>query len=306
MSKVAANTAFVLAGGGSLGAIQVGMLRELVAHGVKPDFVVGSSVGALNGAYFAGDPTPAGVARLENIWLELRRRDVFPATVRRLLGALFTSASLVDPRSLRALIQRHLPYGALENAAIPIHVMATNMLNGGSVRLSSGSAAEAILASCAIPAAFPPVRIGKDYLIDGAIADNTPVTAAVELGASRIIVLPTGFAGSLQVPPATAIGRGLHAVNLLIARQLVRDLEHLAAAGEVEVISVPPLCPIAMSSYDFSHAHELIVRAADSTRRWLQRGGLTRQRIPSALRLRIDGVGSPMEGRSFPVQLGTT
>jgi NTE family protein len=292
MSNNVEKTAFVLAGGGSFGAIQVGMLQELVSHGVKPDFVVGSSVGALNGGYFAGDPTAAGVARLESIWRELKRRDVFPVTVRRLLGALFTSTSLIDPRGLRRLIERHLPYAALEDAAIPMHVMATDMLNGASVRLSSGPAAEAILASCAIPAAFPPVRIGESYLIDGAIAANTPVTAAVELGASRIIVLPTGFACSLKAPPATAVGRGFQAINLLVARQLVRDLQHLAAAAQVEVITVPPLCPIAVSPYDFSRADELIGRAADNTRRWLQSGGLTRQRIPRALRPHSEGVGT--------------
>jgi NTE family protein len=189
-------TAFVFAGGGSFGAIQVGMLRELVAHGVTADFVVGSSVGALNGAYFAGDPTAEGVARLENIWCGLRREDVFPLTLRGVVGLLFSAASLVDSRGLRDLIERHLPYRALENALLPIYVMATDVLNGAAVQFSSGPAVEAILASCAIPAAFPPVRIGKDYLVDGAIANNTPVVTAVELGASRIVVLPTGFACS--------------------------------------------------------------------------------------------------------------
>lgn len=72
-------TAFVLAGGGSLGAIQVGMLRALTNFGVMPDFVVGSSVGAINAAYFAGLPTSAGVAQLEAIWRALRRQEVFPA-----------------------------------------------------------------------------------------------------------------------------------------------------------------------------------------------------------------------------------
>jgi NTE family protein len=282
----AVTTAFVLAGGGSLGAIQVGMLRELVAHGLKPDLVVGSSVGALNGAYFAGDPTASGVARLEDIWCGLRRQDVFPLTFGRLVGMLFTSSSLVDSGSLRALIERHLPYRALESAAIPMHVVATDVLNGASVQLSSGPAVEAILASCAIPAAFPPVYIGKDYLVDGAIASNTPVVTSLDLGATRIIVLPTGFACALKAPPATALGNALQALNLLIARQLVRDLEQLS--GQVDVLTVPPLCPIAISPYDFSHAQELIERAAESTRRWLQGGGLSRQHIPGALRPHVD------------------
>lgn len=176
-------TALVLAGGGSFGAIQVGMLRELVACGIQPDLVVGASVGALNGAYFAGDPIAEGVARLESIWRGLRRADVFPLTLRRLAGLFFESASLVDSGGLRRLIERHLPYRELENAAIPIHIAATELLGGAPVELSSGSAVEAILASCAIPAAFPAVRVGESHLIDGAVASNTPIMTAVRLGA---------------------------------------------------------------------------------------------------------------------------
>ncbi len=111
-------TAFVLAGGGSFGAIQVGMLRELVAHGVQPDLVVGSSVGALNGAYFSGNPTAAGVARLEGIWRGLKRRDVFPVTLRRLAGLFFESAFLVDPGGLRRLIEPIFPIGTWRT---PLH-----------------------------------------------------------------------------------------------------------------------------------------------------------------------------------------
>ncbi len=176
------NTAFVLAGGGSLGAIQVGMLRELVTHGVPPHIVVGSSVEALNGAYFAADRTAAGVTRLEAIWRGLRRQDIFPVTLRRVAGLFFGSAALVDSRGLRRVIEQHLPYRELEHAAIPMHIAATELLSGASVELSSGSAVEAILASCAIPAAFAPVRLGNDYLIDGAIASNTPIMTAVKLG----------------------------------------------------------------------------------------------------------------------------
>jgi NTE family protein len=109
---------------------------------------------------------------------------------------------------------------------------------------------------------------------------------AVQLGAKRLIVLPTGFACALKAPPATAIANALHALNLLVAHQLVRDLEQLA--GQVEVLTVPPLCPLAVSPYDFSRAQELIERAADNTRRWLQGGGMTQQRIPGALRPHVD------------------
>ena len=246
-------TAFVLAGGGSFGAVQAGMLRALVAHGIVPDLVVGSSVGAINGAYFAGAPDAQGVAKLESIW-----------------------------RSLRGVIEQHLPYLDLESAAIPVHVVATDLIAGGSVRLSSGPALEAVLASCAIPAAFPPVRIGERFLIDGAVACDTPISVAAELGAKRVLVLPTGFACALEAPPRDAIGCALHAITLLIAHQLVTEIAR--CREQVEIITVPPLCPLSVSPYDFSRAAELIERAAEQTHRWLEKGGLARERIPGALR----------------------
>ncbi|HYD76484.1 patatin-like phospholipase family protein [Ramlibacter sp.] len=284
-------TAFVLAGGGSFGAIQVGMLRALVAHGVLPDLVVGASVGALNGIHFCCDPTPDGVARLEAIWCGLRRSDVFPMSTRSLIGLFRGAASLVDPAGLRALVERHLPHPLLDDCTIPLHVAATDLLSGSSVLISSGPAVDAVLASCAIPGAFPPVRLGGRYLIDGAIASNTPVMAALSLGCSRLVVLPTGFACALSAPPAGALASAFHALNLLVARQLVRDLEQLP--GLVEVATVPPLCPLAVSPYDFSRAHELIERAAEGTQRWLENGGLSQQRIPGALRPHVD---DPAEG----------
>jgi NTE family protein len=116
-------TAFVLAGGGSFGAIQVGMLRELVAHGIVPDLVVGASVGALNGIHFCADPTPAGVARLEAVWRALRRSDVFPLSPRQVLGIFMGAAALVDPSGLRGLIARHLSTVQLEDTDIPMHVV---------------------------------------------------------------------------------------------------------------------------------------------------------------------------------------
>ncbi len=274
-------TALVLAGGGSFGAVQVGMLRALVAHGVTPDLMVGSSVGAINGAYFAGAPNADGVAQLEAIWRSLRRSEVFPIAWRSVLRLLVNGGAAVDSSGLRRLLEQCLPYQTFERAAVPLHVVATDLMAGGTVRLSSGPVVDAVLASCAIPAVFSPVRLGERHLIDGAVASNTPVSIAVELGAKRVIVLPTGFACALESPPRGAIASALHAITLLIAHQLAMEFERYHE--QAEIIIVPPLCPLAASPYDFSRAGELIERAAEQTRRWLDRGGLTRQRIPQAL-----------------------
>src|SRR5215469_10620427 len=136
MSNVAAGTtAFVLAGGGSFGAIQVGMLQALVDHGIAPDFVVGSSVGALNGAYYAGDPTLKGVLQLERIWRDLKRQDVFPVTWRTLLGFLWRRDFLVPHDGIRKLLDDHLPFRNLQEAQLPIHIVTTDIVSGETVVL---------------------------------------------------------------------------------------------------------------------------------------------------------------------------
>ena len=200
MARTDGKTAFVFTGGGSLGAIQIGMLRVLLAAGVQPDFVVGASVGAINASYFAGVPTGEGVAKLERLWTGLRRSDIFPFTLASAIGLLRNPGNLVDPSRLRRIIETHLPYVRLEETQIPLHIMATS-LQGLSVRLSSGPAVDAILASTAIPGIFPPVQINGEPLLDGAVAANTPMRLAVQLGASRIIILPTGYACALKEPP---------------------------------------------------------------------------------------------------------
>ena len=131
--------AFAFAGGGSLGAIQVGMLGVLLSAGVQPDFVVGASVGAINAAYFAGAPNAEGVARLAEIWFGLRRREVFPVTFKSAFGLLRHPDNVIDSGGLRHLIETNLAYARLEDATVPIHVTATDV-EGLAVVLSEGSA----------------------------------------------------------------------------------------------------------------------------------------------------------------------
>ena len=158
--------------------------------------------------------------------------------------------------------------------------MATSQ-QGLGIRLSSGPAVDAILASTAIPGVFPPVNINGEALMDGAIAANTPVRLAAELGASRIIILPAGYACALKQPPTRAIGKALHAITLMIAWQLIYELERMPE--NIQVHLVPTLCPLAVSPFDFSKAKELIELAAQSTKKWIDEGGLTRRSLPQEL-----------------------
>ena len=278
----ATKTAFVFAGGGSFGAIQVGMLQSLVAHGITADLVVGSSVGALNGAFYAGDPTVKGVARLSDIWRGLKRQDVFPLTMRSLLTFLWRRDFLIPHDGVRKLIEDHIPFRRLEQAPLPVHIVTTDIISGDSVVLSEGSTSDAIVASTAIPGAFSPVHYRDYYLADGAISSNTPVRVAVAKGARRLIVLPTGHACANDAPPVGAVANALHALTLLIARQLVIELENLGP--EIEYYVIPPLCPLVGSPYDFSRTADHIDRAVLSTDAWLAQNGLEKREIPHELR----------------------
>jgi NTE family protein len=277
-----AKTAFVFAGGGSYGAIQVGMMHSLAARGISADMVVGSSVGALNGAYYAGDPTLKGVLQLETIWRGLTRHDVFPVTWRTLLGFLRRRDFLIPHDGIQKLIDDHLPYRNLQDAELAVHIVATDIVTGDSVVLSEGSAAQAIIASTAIPGAFAPVPYKNFYLADGAISSNTPIKIAISKGATRLIILPTGYACSTDAPPTGAVANALHALTLLIARQLVSELEDIGP--DIEYYVVPPLCPLVGSPYDFSRTSEHIERAIASTDAWLAQGGLQKVGIPEQMR----------------------
>jgi NTE family protein len=262
-------TAFVLSGGGSLGAVQVGMLQALAAEGVHPDLLVGTSAGALNAAWVAGHGMgPESLDGLAGVWTGLRRRDVFPIRpLRSALSMVGFGRSLCSSRPLRGLVDAHLPYERLEDAAIPVHVVTTDALEGTEVLLSSGDAVDAVLASAAIPGVFDPVEIEGRLLSDGGVANNAALSQAIALGADRIVVLPAGTACALDRPPRTPLGAALHAVTLLIDARLA--VEILFYADKADVAVVPHLCPLAVHAADFRHAAVLIDRARSATAAWL-------------------------------------
>jgi len=260
--------AFVLSGGASLGAVQVGMLRALAERGIHPDLVVGASAGAINAAWVAGDPHLEDLAGLERIWLGLRTRDVFPAhPLRGLLGFLGRRQSLVSNQPLRALLQRNIRFARLEDAAIPISVIATEVMTGLEAILDRGPAVDALLASSAIPGVLPPVTIDGRPLIDGAIVNNVPISEAIDNGATEVWVLSTGYACDLTEPPTSALGMTLHALSLLLEQRLIRDVE--ALQGTIDLRVIPPLCPLDVSPADFSQARMLIDRSYTAARQWI-------------------------------------
>jgi NTE family protein len=271
-------TAFVLSGGGSLGAVQVGMLQALFESQVRPDFLIGTSVGAINAAWVAGRPEPHGMAELGDIWLRLRRHDVFPLSpLTSAAGLLGRSNHFISNDSLRSILVRNIPFQRLEEASVPLHIVATELKNGRAAILSSGSAVAALLASCAIPGVFPPVTIGRREYVDGGVANHTPVTVAIELGATEIYVMPVGYPW-LNREPTNALGMALHALARIFEQKLEAEV---AANREIAEIHVMPVLDIAdVSPADFSHTRELIEWGYRAARRRL--GSVTNGRANRA------------------------
>ena len=261
------------------------MLRALYERGVVPDLIVGTSVGALNGAFVASRPaTPATAHELAELWRSVSRSTVFPLNpLSGFFGFFGARDHLVPDRGLRRVVADHLEFSRLEDSAVRLHVIATDLLSGRELRLSRGDALEAVMASAAIPGVFPAVKLDGRLLIDGGVANNAPIAHAIELGAERIYVLPTGNACDLPESPHGAVGMLLHAMSLLVMRRLLMEVETLRDRAELLVL--PPPCPLTIAPIDFSHADELIRRGYEDSCEYLDAvaGGTARVPLPMTM-----------------------
>jgi NTE family protein len=231
-------TAFVLAGGGSRGAVQVGMLTELIARDIRADRVFGASVGAINGAAYAGNPTMEGIERMADIWRGLKGTDIFPRSA--LDGPwlfLQKRAAVHANTGLRAIIEAGIDFENLEDATVPLEVVTTSLTDGRERWITHGDAVEAILASSAIPSIFPPVTIDGDVLVDGGVVNNVPISRAISAGCTRIFVLLCGPLHYHPRQPRRPAEAALTAFFVAIHARFVRELAAIPPGVEVVVFS---------------------------------------------------------------------
>lgn len=235
------------------------MLQALFAAGVTPDMLVGTSVGALNAAYIARDPTPAGAEELTVAWGRASRTMIFPVRPRTLaLGLSGRIDHLVSPSGLTRWIQENLGGMTFEDAVVPFHAVATDLHTGDPVVLSAGEVLPALLATTSLPGIFPPVVIGDRTLVDGGISADVPVIQAEELGATEIWVLPTSGQERYSSLPRGAFEVLLRSIGLVLGHV---TREHLAKLDESTVIHVLPAPTVGDSSIlDFRHTDELIAQ----------------------------------------------
>ncbi len=263
-----APVAFVLPGGGSSGATQVGMLRAVLEAGVRPDLVVGCSVGALNGAFVAKRPEVGQVARLDAIWRGLSREDVFgPTDHRTLLRVARRRDHVYDPTALRRLITAFCDLADLAETAVPLHVVTTDLEHGAARWWSHGPAASILAASASLPGLFPPVVLDGCRHVDGGVLEPVPVRRALELDAGTVYVF--GDAEGVG-PPAPR----MHALEVLIRSFTIArfnsqpDPASLSRPGQ-RVVVLPHADTSGLDLRDFAHTARLIDESYERCRAWL-------------------------------------
>lgn len=233
----AGDPAFVLGGGGALGAYEVGMLKALFAAGVKPGMVLGTSVGAINGAAVAAEPSGSSVGRLIDLWTGLGRAGVFTGSlVGRVTTAVRSRTHLYTPAPLRELLATHLPVARIEELAVPFQCVAASIERAAEHWFERGPLVEAVLASSAVPGLLPPVRLGDAHFVDGGLVNSIPVGRAVALGAREIYVLQVGRIERPLTPPRLPWQVATVAFEIARRHRFARDMADLPPEVTVHVL----------------------------------------------------------------------
>src|SRR4051812_18008195 len=268
-------TAFVLGGGGVLGAAEVGMLRALFERGISPDLIVGTSVGAINGALVAADPTGSAVDRLRRVWEELASQRIFAGSVLAQMRTLVRTRTHLHPREpLRELLTAHLPVQTFAELAVPFQCVAASIERAAEHWFTEGALIDAVLASCAVPGLLPPVEIDGEHYLDGGLVHSIPVGRAVALGADTIYVLHVGRIDRPLQPPATPWEVAQVAFEIARRHRFVGDLAALPSGVALHVLPAGDETPPSTANLryrNFAHVPDRIDKAYRATCAYLDR-----------------------------------
>lgn len=230
-------TAFVLGGGGHLGAHQVGMLQALFEHDINPDMIIGTSIGAVNGAVVATDPTIATVERLTKLWTSLNRAGIFSGNVFDQLRTLAqTRTHIYSNEPLRQILTDALTVHRFEDLAVPFECVAASIEQSRARYFSEGSLVDAVLASSAVPGLLPPVELDGEHFLDGGLVASIPLDRAVYRGASTIYVLQVGRIEEPLVAPSKPWEVAMISFEISRRHRFSETLQSLPEGVEVHVL----------------------------------------------------------------------
>ncbi len=230
-------TAYVLGGGGVLGSSEVGMVRALAESGIRPDLVLGTSIGAINGAFIAADPGPEGAERLASVWEAVLREGVFlDNPVRQAARIAKYRTHLLSNAPLRHIIERYLPVSRFEELEVEFQCVAACIEDAGGHWFTEGDLTDPVVASCSVPGLFPPVRIGEHHYLDGGLVHSIPVGRALALGATRIFVLQVGRVEQPLTPPTKPWEVATVAFEIARRHRFVHEMESVPDDVEMHVL----------------------------------------------------------------------
>ncbi len=231
-------TAFVLGGGGRWGAVQVGMIKALEEAGIRPQVVLGTSIGAFNGSVIADRPGPDGVKRLSDLWYEISRSGVFSGgSWERVKNTATFSAGLHETDRVRRLLEKvHSPTRRIEDLQIPFQCVAASIERAAEHWFTRGPLIDAILASAAVPALFPPVEIDGEHFYDGGLVNSVPLARALELGATVVYVLQVGRLEAPLRPPKRLHEAALIAFEIARRHRYTTTVENLPEGVELHLL----------------------------------------------------------------------
>ncbi|MGH9290577.1 MAG: patatin-like phospholipase family protein [Acidimicrobiales bacterium] len=260
--------AFVLSGGGNLGALQIGMMRALLEHDIRPDLIVGCSVGAINGAGLAEDPTLAGALRLERLWRALDGKELMPAGwLPNAVAIARRGEAIHESHGLRRHLEQTLTARTFEELVVPFQCVATDVVGVREVWFRSGPLIEPILASAALPAVYPAVEIDGVRYLDGGIVDDVPMSRAVELGARTLYVLQVGLFSRPRPEPKRPLDVAVQAYWIARHHRFKRELA--AMPSDIELHLLPTGQTPHMRYNDFTRTSELISLAYEASSAYL-------------------------------------
>lgn len=270
-------TAFVLGGGGLLGANEVGMLRALLESGVIPDLVVGTSVGAVNGAAVAADPSLDAVESLAQVWQGLAHSDLYRGSALRRARHFARTRTHVHPNEpLRALLRERLGDRRIEDLPVLFQCVAACIERAAEHWFTRGSVVDAVLASSAVPGFLPPVEIEGEHFLDGGLVNSIPVGRAVQLGARRVYILQVGRIDRPLQSPTKPWEVASVAFEIARRHRFAREMADLPSGVDVHVLPTgadepPRTADLSALRYrDFSAVEQRIGQAYDATLDYLR------------------------------------
>lgn len=266
-------TGFVLGGGGRWGAVEVGMIQALEEAEIKPDLILGTSIGAFNGAVIADFPGTEGVQRLTGFWEEATGTELFRTSfIDQAKRVATMQPALHDTKELRKVIEHAIhPETLIEDLQVPYQCVAASIERSAEHWFTEGLLVDAVLASSAVPALFPPMEIGGEHFYDGGLVDSVPLGRAVELGADVIYVLQVGRIESPLRPPERLYEAALISFEIARRHRFVSALDQAPENAEVHVL--PTGSPIA-----FDDRRQL---------KWKDTGGIE-ERMQAAYQATVD------------------